>query len=569
MTWIRKKNSLLPLCLGALLAWALLVLPGCSAKYYKDSADRQVYNILRKKHEMLFGTAEVYEIEQMAREPMADLPRAERMPFTLPVEVRRGEEMPLIISLEKALDIATYNHRDYQSEKEDVYLTALSLTQENHKFSTQFNGILSAFYNKDFYKETMTANTGFSVSKMLRSGATVGIDISTEFLRHLTGDPRQTIASVLAVKIIQPLWRGAGRRVAQENLTQAERNVVYAVRSLARYRKTLSVDIASQYYRVLQQRNIVRNEESNYKNLQESRARSEMLAKAGRLPEFQVDQAKQNELSAKDRWVNAVQTYFDQLDRFKITLGLPTDANVELDEADLQSLIKAGIEHPALSSGKAVEIALGHRLDLMNSEERIVDAERKVVVAKNGLGADVSLVFESSTPTQPEARFEEFRFEKTRWNAGLDINLPLDRLAERNAYRAALISLASIERSYALKKDGVKLDVRQAWRTMEKTKESYTIQMSSVALAKRRVESTTLLLQAGRASTRDLLESRDALLEAQNSLIRALMNHTIARMEFYRDMGILRVDKKGLWHIEDIRSESTETEKPENGGKDD
>ena len=569
MSWIRRKTAPLPLCLGVALVWALLVLPGCSAKYYKESADRQVYDILRKKHEVLFGTAEVYEIEQMAREPMADLPRAGQVAFKLPEELGRGTEMPLIISLEKALEIATYNSRDYQSEKEDVYLTTLSLTEERHEFSAQFSGILSAFYKKDTGGETLTVDSGFSVSKTLKDGATAGIDISTEFLRYLTGDPRRTIASILAVRIIQPLWRGAGRTVVQENLKQAERDVVYAVRSLARYRKTLTVDIASRYYRVLQQRDIVRNELNNYENLKEARERTEMLAKAGRLPEFQVDQAKQDELSAKDRWVRAVQLYFEQLDRFKITLGLPTDANVELDEADLQSLIKAGIRHPELSARKAVSLALEHRLDLMNSEGRVADAERKVVVAENGLGADVSLVFESSTPTQPEARFGEFRFDQSTWNAGLDIDLPLDRLAERNTYRAALISLARTQRSYSLEKDNVKLGVRQAWRTLEQTKESYEIQKRSVELAKQRVESTTLLLQAGRASTRDLLESQDALLQAQNALIRALMDHTTARMEFYRDIGTMRVDSKGLWQEDQNANENAGTDKPRENDRQD
>lgn len=530
-----------------IVAAALAAFAGCSMKHYKADADRQVQAILGQKHELVFGEEEKYEIERMARDPMEGLPRAEKPPLDVPESLRRSAEGPLIISLEKALEIATFNSRSYQSQKEDVYLTALTLTSQRHEFSPRFQGLVSSFYKRRGSEDTLTTDTGFSVSKLLKDGASVGIDISTEFLRYLTGDPVRTAASILAVTVIQPFWKGAGRAVAQENLRQSERDVIYSVRSFARYRKTFTVDIASSYWRVLQQRDVVRNEWGNYQNLAVARDRTANLAKAGRLPDFEVDQARQDELSAKDRWVQAVQTYYQRLDQLKIDLGLPTDAGVDLDDADLKALVEAGIRHPALSAEDAVATALKNRLDLMNSFDQVADAERKVKVAENGLGGKVDLVFQTSVPSQPERRAAEFRFDKATWNAGLDVDLPLDRLNERNTYRASLISLARAMRDYTLATDTVKLNVRDAWRTLQQAKESYEIQKISVDLAKRRVDSTTTLIDAGRASTRDLLEAQRALLTAQNALTRALVDHATARLQLYRDMDTLQVDEKGLW----------------------
>jgi outer membrane protein TolC len=62
-----------------------------------------------------------------------------------------------------------------------------------------------------------------------------------------------------------------------------------------------------------------------------------------------------------------------------------------------------------------------------------------------------------------------------------------------------------------------------------------------------RVESTTLLLEAGRSTTRDLLEAQDALLQAQNNLTAALVSHAIAKLSFFRDVGILQVRPDGMW----------------------
>jgi len=93
----------------------------------------------------------------------------------------------------------------------------------------------------------------------------------------------------------------------------------------------------------------------------------------------------------------------------------------------------------------------------------------------------------------------------------------------------------------------VKLNVRDAWRKLQEAKASYDIQQDSQELAEKRVESTTMLQDAGRASTRDVLEARDALLEAQNAVTKALIDHMIARLEFWRDIGILDVDENGMW----------------------
>jgi outer membrane protein TolC len=85
--------------------------------------------------------------------------------------------------------------------------------------------------------------------------------------------------------------------------------------------------------------------------------------------------------------------------------------------------------------------------------------------------------------------------------------------------------------------------VREAWRSYFRAWESYRIQQNSVELAQDRVDSTTMLLEAGRASTRDMLEARESLIQAQNSLYQALVEYKVARLELARDMGTLSLDE--------------------------
>jgi len=125
--------------------------------------------------------------------------------------------------------------------------------------------------------------------------------------------------------------------------------------------------------------------------------------------------------------------------------------------------------------------------------------------------------------------------------------LPFDQKSERNAYREALISLLQRQRGYDEEVERVKLDVREAYRGLEETAESYRIQKIGVELAEKRVEEQKLLLETGRGIIRLLVDSEDALVQAENNLTGALVDHMIAKMSFFRDVGILQVRPDGMW----------------------
>jgi len=530
-----------------LLAPLLLLAAGCSRAHYKESADTEVYKILQQKQEKLFGKADPFTIERTTTDRVSKLPHGfQPLAGTEPPPEGKAPEgePPSLLSLNEAVLLAIESSRDYQSNKESLYLTALSLTLERHQWRPILSGSMSGRYEKTGVDEAWAADSQFGISQIFATGGSLSVALGTNLLHFITGDPRDVALSALTATLSQPLWRGAGAMVAQENLVQAERNVVYQIRSFLRYHKTFLVSVASGYYQVLGLRAVVDNEWRNYQQLILARERTEAMAKAGRLAAFQVDQARQNELSARDGWVHAVQQYRQSLDSFKITLALPTDANVDVDASELSRLLERGVLHPEIAEDAAVRQALERRLDLVTARDEVDDACREVEVAANGLGADINLVATMNAPSDP-TRPTYFRFNNAAYSAGLDVNLPLDRQAERNNYRAALINLDSQQRSTDLQTDQIKQQVRQDWRTLQEARESYEIQCKSVDLAQTRVDSTTMLLQAGRAETRDLLDSQSSLLQAQNARISALVNHTVARLELWRDMETLGVTDQG------------------------
>jgi outer membrane protein TolC len=520
---------------------ALVIMAGgCSREYHKADADKEVYKIIDSKWQEGFGQKVNYTISDVPASPND-------------IQIEKAVPPSRTISLAHAAAMATAHNREYQRQKEELYFSALDLTLVRHDFATKwlgtFDGKYTRFTNDTTLErdETLKYEGELGFKQLLADGAQISASIAYDWLRYLTGDPRASIGSVLSATLVQPLLRGSGRKVVQEKLTQTERETLYQIRAFNRYRKTFVTSIVNDYYRVLQRKDEVTNAENNYKRRFESKERLDMEAAAGIRPPFEADQAEQEVLRARDGYVRAQQTYKQRLDEFKIRLALPTDANIVLDQNELKALEKIGISEPEYTLDTAIETALIRRLDLATSMDRIDDALRKVIVAADGLGPELDFVGSLEVGSKPETDYSRLQFQHGTYSFGLSADLPFDRKAERNAYRKALIGLQQQRREYEDFTDTVKLQVRQAYRQLEEAAERYNIQKNNLELAQKRVGSTSMLLEAGRATTRDLLESQDALLEAQNNVTDALVAHSIAKLNFFRDIGILQVKPDGMW----------------------
>lgn len=503
----------------------LFYLAGCSAQHYRESADREVYRILAEKKGP--GPTVSFDIEP-------------KSPAVFPPGAIKE------VGLQEVLQLAALHSREYQDRKESLYLQALNLTAQRHRYRPGFGADISAGWNSG--TEQLNVSGDLSLVQWLADGAKVTLNLGTDFLRYLTGDPQESLGSLLSLNLLQPIFRGAGRRIARENLTQSERDVVYAIRSFLHYQRTFSVLITTNYYRLLEQKMVLSNEENNYQQLVANRQRSEMLGDAGRLPLFQVDQARQDEFKAYERMITARTIYQEEVDQFKVLLGLPANAAIRFSDKEAEELTTRALPVLQLDLAQALKISLQNRLDLMSALDAVEDAGRKVAVSRDNLRADLSFIGSTSVATPDDENTAlDFESDKIDYNAGLNLKLPFDRLTERNSYRQSLISQERSRRNLSLVQDNVSLGIRTGWRNLEQARQSYENQQASLELARRRVESTNMLLDAGRASQRDLLEAQSARLQARNSLLAATVDYLSADLAFLRDAEMLEIGSNGVW----------------------
>ncbi len=514
---------------------------GCqSPKEQVKEADKAAYSIIENKWQPGFGEKGNYIIRDSVAttdEILADVPASG------------------VLTLAKAVEIATKYSRDYQSQKESLYNSALNLTATRHQYEMQWFGTFDGQYRTQVEGDgsgttetkTLSSELGVRQAFVTAGGIASNIGLTLDWQRFLTQDPYSTISSVLTASITAPLLGNGAGKAAWESLTQAERNMLYSIRSFNRYRQTFVVSTISSYYSVLQQKNSLEINRASYNRQVLSNKQLKMEVEVSRRAPSDASEAEQQLLSAKNSLVSAEQSYAQALDSYKVTLSLPIDANITLDPNELTALEKIGVGEPEYSVEDAIKMALELRLDLATTRDRLDDSERKLILAAQGLGVQVNLTGSMNVPSSDDNQYTRLRFHEGTYSLGFETDLPFDQVSKRNNYRQALISVQQSQRGYDQDIENIKLAVRQAYRNMVETAESYRIQQLSLKLAENRILEQQLKLETGGTTVRLLLESEDALVSAQNRATEALVRHLTAKLAFFRDIGILSVRPDGMW----------------------
>jgi len=551
-------------CLLLILGLPSTALVSCSPEMYHTRADREAYSILyAKAPEVENVEAESVDIDNLKEVDLSKYKSSGGGSSYLG-KVAMEERGAKVLSLDEALEAGVSYGREYLTQRERVFISALDLTFARWRLTPIFNlngsGVRSGDSRNAQVQQNLTelVSTNTMVNTrtggfnwLSRTGARVSADFTQDFLRLMSGN-RSINDSDLAVSVMQPLLKGGGTAVTMEALTQEERDLLYDLRDFATFRRSFIVGLVSDYYGVLQARDQVQNNYVAYEGFLKNDERERAFAEEERRTQTELGQLQQATLQAQSRWINSIRSYQTQLDNLKLSLGLPVDKRIILDEKELQRL---RIEAPPVTRDEAVRIALVTRPELATVVDRIEDAERGIKVAKNGLLPGIDVGLDYNTVSNPGDTTPGINFDRRRWSTSLDVDLPLDRKAERNNYRAAFISLERAKRSAEGQRDAVRLQIYDDWRALDQAQLNFKIAEKGVALAARRLEEQILLRDLGKGEARDLIDAQNDLVSAQNQRTSTVVDHTLARLRLWRDMGILYIKKDGSW-VRRLKNES-------------
>ena len=565
-----------------LIAAITLLLSGCTAAWNQQAADQASYALIEEKSSLVPGMSTLDITIDRPREMTLDRYTTNTRVFDFLGSLANSENGAHIINLEQALDLGFALNKDYQLQRERLYLQALSLTADRYRYTPIFSASANSTYAWDnrltdgstdpfaadaealislpatvvSTDERLRSDASLGTRLLLRGGGQIALNLTSNFLRFVTGDINSSASSALVGSFTQPLLRGAGSDIAAETLMQAERDLLYQLREFTRYRQTLAVRITTQYYTVLEARDTVRNNFAGLSATLSSLERERAFQAEGLRTPGQVGRLEQSSLQRDRAWALAITRYANALDSFKILLGLRADDRIMLDDQEMLRISEGDLLAPDITLEQALELTANNRLDLFTQADRIADRARKLEVAADAFQPGLAMVLRASVPANNSnsGSLSDMDFRLTDYSAALELDLPVDLMSERTAYRRALIDYEVAVRAYELAIDNAKLGVLDAWRALEQAERNYDISMASVRINERRVEEAELRAELGTGNIQDTVDAQNDLINSRTQLTSAIIDHNIAKLALWRDVGLLSVSDDGRWQEGDVDS---------------
>lgn len=510
---------------GVLLVLGSLALAGCATQGTMDRLDAKVAREVERRAEGDPGISE--ETVADAAQQIEDA----RLPSTVSITLNSTS----------VLTVATSYSRELQNQRDSLYRSGLSLFSTRRSFGTEIAGTIEYVVSgADDEDDTSTGSAGVSASRILPTGGQLEVSGRQQIRSQTsaTGSDEDEYSSRAEVRLDQPLLAGAGYAASHEELTQAERDYLYALRDFALQRQQFAIRTLGEYYSLLTRRKVVENTETNYQQFIFLRQRSEALFKVNRAPAIDVLRSQQEELTALNNLTTTKTSFQIQTARFLVSLGLPQNVGAVLED-DVP-----GRRPVELDEEEAVRLALERRLDVMTQRDRVEDARRRVKVERNLYLPEVNAFGSAGAEASDAASFSDQEYAND-WQAGIRAEIPFDRRDRRDAVKNAQLDLDSAERSLAELQDVVTLEVRDGYSRLRSLTVSLDIQLQNIEIATRRAKNALFQFRNGSLSNRDVVEAANDLLDARNAYVEALTDYEIQRLTLLRQIGLLDVARDG------------------------
>ena len=517
----------------------------CTTDHYSRDADREVGGILDEYDDRaLSGRADAVQMPEKPPPAPEPVPPGDAAPPTPRELAAEPPAEPLQLDLMKSLSTALHLSRNYKSQRESLYLSGLGFTLTQFNYGPKFAAAVTALWGKgEGTPRTDSYGGSFGVSQLLPTNGTIAL--TSGLTRSVTVGQSAGVAdwsSNVGVALSQPLLRNAGYDQYRESLTQGERSMVYAVRNFELFREAFVIGIAADYFALVSRKKQLLIQEEQLTQAIADEEKNIALRAVDRKRDQDVILAKRNRLSVEQTVVNARTDYERQIEQFLVDLGLDPKIPVEIIEDEPQ------FEKVAFDPESVVKVALSNRLDVQTRRDQLEDSERQLRLQRQSFLPDLNLLASAGLAGSAGSLSSVSPDQWSR-SAGLSLNIPLQQINERNAWRAAEIALDQQKRDWDLFLDDTRNSLQADLRNLKTIEERIVLDEQSIDDEQRNVERLEAMLSNGDVSSRDLLESRQALVSGQNQLIADLASHFIARLNFFRNLGLLFVDDEGRWSI--------------------
>ena len=263
-----------------------------------------------------------------------------------------------VLTLQAAVTLALRQNDRLLTVNENVDRANLSVNLARSAFAPKVvPNILGSFGQTNISNQTYNVDA----SKRFASGTELRSTIGASTFQNQLGNFTNTDTTFM---ISQPILRGFGRAVGRRSLDRAEFQAGDAVRQQLLAEQQVAVEVASAYYRVVAQREMVEVAQRALGSSRSLLAASTAKLRAGLVSRLDVLRAQQLVAEAEIQLFDAQAAVEDAMDQLRLLFGRGLE---------YQFVVTQGIPSDVrpIPPEIAVERAREHRIDLRSAEARL------------------------------------------------------------------------------------------------------------------------------------------------------------------------------------------------------
>jgi len=410
------------------------------------------------------------------------------------------------VTLKDALNFAVENNANARKSRLDIDGGKFKTQEVRSQALPQITGNASLTYNP-IIGQLVVGDQSFQLGRKWNSNA--GVQLSQQLFNQ------QVFTGLKAARTSESYY--------QLNSELTEEQVIEQV--------------ANNYYQVLVSRQQLSVIDTNIKNVRVVEKIINNQYENGLAKKIDVDRIKVNLTNLqtqREQTINAVVQLENQL---KFSMGMPVETPIVLPADEFKSVETL----PALAD--TISLAGRTEIRLLGIQRDLYELQRKAYVAE--YYPSLSLTANISTTGQSD-KFDLFSrngsaFYYDASAIGVTLRVPIfDGFATRSRVRQANVDIRKADEDIRNTRNSLNLAYENAKIQLKNNINTIKAQRQNVQLAQEIYNSTQNNYNNGLAALTDLLDTENALTEAQNSYTQALLNYKIAEIQLIKSNGNIK-----------------------------
>ena len=400
------------------------------------------------------------------------------------------------LDLKTSVRMALENNRAIKQALADVDNARWSLSQARRQMGVKLTWQTVA--NAVGGKAYQSALNGDELNSLFSNSGTVGLPLFNQSLN-------------------------AARESARYGLTAADL-------TLENTKQTIVQTATTDYYNILQARNLIKVYQDNVETLQAHLNQVNAQYRVGTVAKSDVLASEVQLAEAQQSLVNAQNSYDVAMATLNNVIGLPTDTILEIKD-------ELGYQKYDLDINKCTAYGLANRADGLAAYYAVKQAEAGV---KNARAGYLPVVNASAVRSIAGDRAFSSQIDNNNsWTAGVTASWDLfDNGATEAAVNAANADLLKAQEVSRQTDEQIQLDVRTAYLKLRSAEKNIQTTAVAVERAEEDYKIARVSYNAGVGTNIQVMDAEEKLTEARTNYYTALYNYNTSKAELDKAMGI-------------------------------